>query len=191
MEGNNNFSPADWAAMGNNGNNNEWLWIILFFLFAGNGNGFGGNRGNCATTEDVQNQFNFAALERQNNETVAAVTRNTYDINNALKDSELRLFGQLAGINLGQQSIQDTLCKCCCDIQRAIDGVNFNGVMNTQKVLDMLSGNRMQDMQEKINNLQRQVEMCGIVRYPTNIAYSIPAPCFPQVNPCQPCNPCC
>lgn len=59
----NNFTPADYAAMngGFGGGNQEWLWIILFFLFAGGGNGFGGNRKDCATTEDVQNQINQAS----------------------------------------------------------------------------------------------------------------------------------
>lgn len=89
----NNFTPADYAAMngGFGGGNQEWLWIILFFLFAGGGNGFTGNRKDCATTEDVQNQFNFAALERQNGETVAAVANNTNAVTNAVKDSEIRL----------------------------------------------------------------------------------------------------
>lgn len=51
----NNFTPADYAAMngGFGGGNQEWLWIILFFLFAGGGNGFTGityhhkHLGNC------------------------------------------------------------------------------------------------------------------------------------------------
>lgn len=32
-----------------------------------------GSKKDCASTEDVQNQFNFSALERQNNEIISAV----------------------------------------------------------------------------------------------------------------------
>ena len=58
----------------------------------GGGNGYFGNR--CgygydekpATANEVQNQFNFAALERQNNEIIAAVKENAYDVTGAVKD---------------------------------------------------------------------------------------------------------
>ena len=82
---NEGYSLADLAAAtGNNdgfGANNGAWWIIILFLFCfmGGGNGYFGNR--CgygcyekpATANEVQNQFNFAALERQNNENIAAV----------------------------------------------------------------------------------------------------------------------
>ena len=187
----NNFTPADYAAMngGFGGGNQEWLWIILFFLFAGGGNGFGGNRKDCATTEDVQNQFNFAALERQNGETVAAVANNTNAVTNAVKDSEIRLqqgIGALAGM---EQNIIGNTSRCCCETLRGIDGVNYNAAMNTaainanttaqaQKILDAITGNRMADMQNQINQLQLQSQLCGVVRYPTNTTYSVNSPCF-------------
>ena len=41
--------------------------VVLFFLFFFmGGNGFNGRQ--SVTTDDMQNQFNFASLERQNNE---------------------------------------------------------------------------------------------------------------------------
>ncbi len=64
----------------------------------------------------------------------------------------------------------------------AIDGVNYNGAINTsniiqsqerntQKILDVLCGNRMADMQNQINQLQLNAALCGVVRYPTAITY--------------------
>lgn len=82
------------------------------------------------------------------------------------------------------------LCKkCCCEILRGIDGVNYNAAMNTaainanttaqvQKILDAITGNRMADMQNQINQLQLQSQLCGVVRYPTNTTYSVNSPCF-------------
>lgn len=86
MFNNDSYSLSDIAAVtgenGFNGNGGAW-WIIILFLFCfmgWGGNGF--NRGNMppmnpagapATAAEVQNQFNFAALERQNNETIGAI----------------------------------------------------------------------------------------------------------------------
>ena len=73
--------------------------------------------------------------------------------------------------------------QCCCQVLRAIDGVNYNAAMNTasinanttaqtQKVLDAISGNRMADMQNQINGLQLQQAVAGVVRYPNQFAYN-------------------
>ena len=64
------YSLSDVAAV--TGNNNAWgndgsWWIIILFLFCfmgWGGNGFGNNGfANAVSSEDMQNQFNFASLE--------------------------------------------------------------------------------------------------------------------------------
>ena len=73
--------------------------------------------------------------------------------------------------------------SCCCAIQRAIDGVNYNAAMNTasinanttavgQKILDAMMGNRMDDMQNQINDLRLERAMAGVVRYPNGFVYN-------------------
>lgn len=42
----------------------------------------------------------------------------------------------------------------------------------TQKVLDTITGNRMADMQNQINQLQLSQALCGVVRYPNTFAYN-------------------
>ena len=86
------YSLSDIAAVSNNdnfgGGNFGAYWIIILFLFMFMG--WGGNNGNnrqAASTDDVQNQFNFAALERQNNEIVDAVRQSAYDVTGAVKDT--------------------------------------------------------------------------------------------------------
>lgn len=137
----------------------------------------------------MQNQFNFAALERQNGETVAAVANNTTAVTNAVKDSEIRLQQGISALAGMEQNIIGNMSKCCCETLRGIDGVNYNAAMNTaainanttaqvQKILDAITGNRMADMQNQINQLQLQSQLCGVVRYPTNTTYSVNSPCF-------------
>lgn len=68
------------------------------------------------------------------------------------------------------------------ETQKSIADVNINLLTqsnaiqalnnaNTQKILDVLSTNRIADMQNQINQLQLQNAMCGVVRYPTQTSY--------------------
>lgn len=86
-------------------------------------------------------------------------------------------------IQQGFNQTQAQLAECCCATQRCIDSVNYNGAINTaaiqqtvteqtQKVLDTITGNRMADMQNQINQLQLSQAMCGVVRYPNTFAYN-------------------
>ena len=78
---------------------------------------------------------------------------------------------------------QQQLAECCCTTQRAIDGVNYNGAINTaainanttaqtQKVLDAIQQNKIESLQSQVNQLQLQSAMCGVVRYPNSSTYS-------------------
>ena len=93
-----------------------------------------------------------------------------------LCDMGYTMFGQFA-------SLERQLADCCCGIERNIDGVNYNVAQQaaainanttaqTQKILDAITGNRMADMQNQINNLQLQSALCGVVRYPTATTYA-------------------
>jgi hypothetical protein len=47
-----------------------------------------------------------------------------------------------------------------------------NDCNNTQKILDVITSNRMAEMQNQINYLQMQSALCGVVRYPLSTTYS-------------------
>ena len=66
---------------------------------------------------------------------------------------------------------------------RAIDGINYNAAMNTaainanttavgQKILDVFTTDRMNAMQNRINQLELAQAMAGVVRYPNGFMYS-------------------
>lgn len=90
--------------------------------------------------------------------------------------------------NIGYENLrnfnetQNRISDCCCTTQRAIDGVNYNGAINTaainantteqmQKVLDAIAQNKIEALQAQVNQLQLQAAMCGVVRYPNATTY--------------------
>lgn len=50
------------------------------------------------------------------------------------------------------------------------NGIDFNMVQ--KMFLDTITGNRMADMQNQINQLQLSQALCGVVRYPNTFAYN-------------------
>ncbi len=201
MFNNEGYSLSDIAAATGSegfGGNSAW-WIIILFLFCfmgGAGNGLWGNNynKNPASTDEVQNQFNFAALERQNNEIVDAVRQGTYDVTGAIKDGNSVLNSEFKdNVYALNTAIRDTkdvvqqnnyeIGKGFCSVNQNIDSIRYDNAINTkellasncsqtQKILDVLNRNRMEDMQNQINQLQLQSALCGVVRYPTTTTYS-------------------
>lgn len=181
------LSPSDVALLnqdGGFGGNNSFLWIFALLILAGGGfGGLGfGNRGNLASQSDVQDGFNFAALERQNNEIIANTTAVGANVITAIKDGNYNNLSEIRSLEAGVTNGFAAMQNCCCDLQRGIDSVNYNGAINTasinanttaqtQKILDAISTNRMADMQNQINQLQLQNAMCGVVRYPSASTY--------------------
>lgn len=195
MFNNDGYSLSDIAAVtgenGFNGNGGAW-WIIILFLFCfmgWGGNGF--NRGNMpmspmedvATTGEVQNQFNFAALERQNNEIIEAIRQGVYDTTGAVKDMGYANNNSIRDVESMVQANGYELGKGFCNMAQAIDSVKYDSLLNTQnimhndcqntqKILDAIAGNRIADMQNQINSLQLQAALCGVVRYPQATTYT-------------------
>lgn len=100
------------------------LIALFFLLFAGRG--FGGNGSGesaPATQADVQRATDFAALERQNNEGVAATRQGAYDVTSAVKDNAYNILGELRDLQSVTEAGFSSQQKCCCEILRAIDGV--------------------------------------------------------------------
>ena len=191
----NGYSLADVAAATGNGwgnGNNEWWILILFLFFFMGGNGFNGRQ--CITTDDMQNQFNFASLERQNNEITANSRQVAYDLSNdiaklgfalntAVRDAWSGLNENIRDSQSLIQGLGANMEQCCCTTNRNIDSVRYDAALNTrdimkndcdntQKILDAIAGNRMADMQNQINQLQLQSALCGVMRYPMATTYT-------------------
>lgn len=180
---------------------NSMMWIFALLILAGGGFNGWGNNGfanaigyeNLATQAQVDRGFDTQNMMANQRETLAAVNAGTaqavaatnqtfHDITAALSDKYTELQRDVAGLAVGQANLLAKENECCCSTLRAIDGVNYANAINTaainenttaqtQKILDAITGNRMADMQNQINQLQLQQAVAGVVRYPSASTY--------------------
>ena len=195
---NGGLSAADVALLNNDGmGGNGWggmIWLFAILALMGGGfGGFGNNNGN-AIQADVNRGFDNQNLQAQTRDILAAVTSGTaqsvattnqvyHDITGYVGDKYTELQRDIGALAVGQANLLANQNQCCCGIQRAIDGINYNAAMNTasinanttavgQKILDAITGNRMDDMQNRINQLELAQAMNGVVRYPNGFTYN-------------------
>lgn len=194
-----NLSAADMAAVTGR-NDGEWgngLW--LFAILALMSGGFGGwnNRGyqpQYATQDFVQNGFNFNDLQDQNRDLMQAVTSGTaqavaatnqvyHDIVGYVGDKYMELQRDVGGLALGQANLLAHQNQCSADISRQLAemkydaamrdaATNANIVAQAQRLLDAYTGNKMEAMQNRINQLELQNQLQGVVRYPNGWTYN-------------------
>ena len=193
-----NLSAADMAAVtGREGNWGEGLWLFAILALMGGGFGNWGNRGGYeqyATRDQVQNGFDTQNLQAQTRDILmsvndasarglAATNQVYHDVVDYVGDKYMELQRDIAALAVGQANVLANQNQCCCSLQRAIDGVNYNTAMQTaainqnttaavQKVLDVIQGNRMEAMQNRINQLELQNQLNGVVRYPNGWTYN-------------------
>ena len=121
-----------------NGWGGDWMsWLLLFVLFGGwgyggFGGGFGGGYGGfntpnaqgTITRADLNDGFALNGLQNGQTSIKDAVTNGFHGVDNAV-------------CNLGYQ-LQD----CCCQTQRAIDGVNYNMATQAAGIQNAIQGVR-------------------------------------------------
>ena len=177
------------------GGSGLWLFAILALMWGGNGF-FGGNgNGNTnAIQADVNRGFDNQNLQAQTRDILSAGTNGTaqsvaatnqvfHDMLFAFNDKYGELQRDVAGLAVGQANLLAKENECCCSTLRAIDGVNYNNAMNTaainanttaqtQKILDALAQNKIDALQNKVNQLELQNAVAGVVRYPSATTYT-------------------
>ena len=165
------------------GGSGIWLFAILALLWGGNG--FFGNNGlgyRAATAEDVSSGFNFSELQSENRDILGSISNNTANTIAAVERVGASLTSDIHDVALGVADTRAHQQECCCNILRSIDSVNYNGALNTasinanvtaqvQKVLDTLAQNKIEALQAKVNALELQQAVYGVVRYPSFTAY--------------------
>lgn len=143
-----NMSPADYAAVNGNRNNNGWgndwsSWIIIFLIFAlcgwgGNGfGGFGGYGGGTAAGYTLASDF--ATIQRQLSDGFGGVEKGLDTIRNGLCDGFYTEAQLVNGVNTnilqGNNALQAQLADCCCKTQSGIERVNTGAAMNTAQII--------------------------------------------------------
>lgn len=205
MDINRGYGYGDGFGFGGSG---IWLFAILAMMWGGNGF-FGGNGGlgyRPATAEDVNNGFNFNDLQNQNRDILNAISAGTaqsvattnqvyHDTVAALNDKYSELSRDIAGLAVGQANSLAKQNECCCNTLRAIDSVKFEDAQNTalinatttaqtQKILDALAQNKIEALQNRVNQLELQSAVAGVVKYPTSMTYAYNSNPFCSCNGC-------
>ena len=166
------------------GGSGLWLFAILALMWGGNGF-FGGNQGlgyRAATAEDVNNGFNFSELQSENRDILGAISSDTASTIAAVERVGGDIISDVHDVAMNVAATQAKQQECCCNILRAVDGVNYNGALNTaainanttaqaQKVLDALAADKAERQAARIAQLEQQIAMQGVVRYPSAMTY--------------------
>ena len=194
--GENGLTPADIAAV--NGGENGWggmIWLFAILALMGGGFNFN-NRGyeQYATRDQVQNGFDTQNLQAQTRDILAAVnaasmsgiqaTNQVYhDVVNYVGDKYDELQRDVAGLAIGQANLLAHQNECCCGITRQLMQNNYDAAMRDaatnanftaqiQSLKDMIKDNKMEAMQNRINQLELQNQLQGVVRYPSGWTYN-------------------
>lgn len=198
----NGLTLSDIAALGSRdgfGGGGSWIAILFLFVLLAGGNGFGwGGNNQFATSNEVQRGFDnqnsmgnqreiLTAVTDGTAQAVAATNQTFHDTINVLQDKYGELVRDVSGVaSMVQQGIANAN-QCCCDTKMLIqettaqnrydallntNAINANIAMSNQKVLDALAQNKIDAMQNRINQLELQQAVAGVVRYPQGWTYN-------------------
>lgn len=210
--GENGLSASDVALLNDGGmGGNGWGGMIwLFAILAMMGGGFnwgGGGRGyeQYATRDQVQNGFDTQNLQAQTRDILAAVntasmagmqaTNQVYhDVVTYVGDKYGELQRDVAGLAVGQANLLANQNECFGGITRQLMQNNYDAAMRDaatnanftaqiQGVKDMIMQDKIEAMQNRINYLELQNQLAGVVRYPSGLTYNAGASPF-----CGGCN---
>lgn len=206
---------------GNNGGmfgNDSWIALILFALIFGWGRGGaggfggfagGGNDCGCATQADVRNAVDQQTL-------ISKLDQQTYGLADTFTALNGTLNSNFRGIdnaicNLGFQTqtgfntIGAQLASCCCDIERGIDGVNYNMAThfcnlgntiqsttrdiidnancNTRAILDFLTNDKIENLRSENEALRLKASQSAQNQYLIDQLRPCPVPAYITCNP--------
>lgn len=184
---NEGYTLSDIAAVGGNGmfggNNSIVTLLLLFALISGNGIFGRGDYGQYATAASQQEILfgqQFQNLDNKIDRLSNGLADLGFALNNSIKDGNAMVAGRVVDEGRG---LQMQLADHNCSIQKNMDSVRFDmsnyasaiqatDTANTQKILDVLAQNKIETLQGRINQLELQNAMCGVVRYPNGMTYN-------------------
>ena len=186
------LSGNGFGGMGDGWGGMIWLFAILALMgggFGGFGNGFANAIGyeNLATSNEVQRGFDnqnqmanqreiLSAVTSGTAQSVAATNQSFHDTLNVVQDKYAEITRDIAALAVQNQQIIANQNDCCCSTKMLISETaaqnRYDSAMNTQKILDALSQNKIDALQSQVNALELQNAMSGVVRYPNSWTYN-------------------
>lgn len=197
------LTASDVALLNNDGmgswNGMIWLFAILALMGGGFGS-WGGNGNTNALQADVNRGFDNQNLQAQTRDILSAVNAGTaqsvaatnqtfHDNLAAMQNLYNETARDISGLALGQANILANQNECCCSTKMLIQQNNYDGAIRDaatnanftaqiQSIKDMISQNKIESLQNQVNQLSLQNAMNGVIRYPTNTFYSVPSTIF-------------
>lgn len=191
----NGLTASDVALLNGDGGCNGMIWLFAILALMGGGFGnWGGNGNGNAIQADVNRGFDNQNLQAQTRDILAAVTSGTaqavaatnqtyHDVTSYVGDKYSELQRDIAALAVGQANALANQNACCCQTQSLIREMNYEAAMRdaatnanivaqNQKILDVLTANRIDAMQNRINQLELQNQLAGVVRYPSGYTYN-------------------
>lgn len=191
-------SLSDIAAVTRGNDNDGWgnggaWWIIILFLFVFMGGGFWGNRNGdygqyatAATQQEILFGQQFGQINDRLTNLGNGICSLGYDMQGNIcqigKEMALAQNGTNMTIMQNANSIQAQLAQCCCDTQRAIDGVNANIEAKFAALEKSALEQRIAEQSARIASLEMDNRMYGVVRYPNGYTYNAGASPFCGCN---------
>lgn len=181
------------------GGDGIWAIVLIALLFNNGGFGFGNNGwNNVATTDFVsseftqrdinggfQNQSNlisggFSDLSTNICSLKSDVLENRYAAQLSACNTQRDILNQTNELNTNLLTTalqnQATMDKCCCDLRA-------QGIENTQKILDVLNQNTIDDLRSQVNDLKNTITANGIGTSIVNQVRPYPIPAYPVSSP--------
>lgn len=169
---NEGLTASDVLALTRNNNNEDSMWnnpfiYLVWLAVLGNG-GLFGNRGvgdaavqGAITRSDLFEGFNTQDINSQLRGITNGLCDGFYAINNGLKDGFYGIKGALAENRFAAQN-------CCCETNRNIDAVRYEGSQNTCAITKaiheegeatraLINSNVMQELRDKLEARDRDV----------------------------------
>lgn len=197
----NGMSLSDIAAVtrganDENGWGSGWFLIVVLFLFmfgfGGNGWNRQGEFGEYATAASQQ-EILFGQQFGQINDRLTNIGNGICNLGYEMQGNIDQLGKEMAlaqnGTNMAimqtGNSIQSQMAQCCCETQRAIDGVNANIEAKFAALEKSQLEQRIAEQSARIASLEMDNRMYGVVRYPNGNTYNA------GNSPFCGCNSCC
>ena len=179
-----NYSLADIRAAtgadenGWGGGGAWWIIILFLFMFGMGGGGWGwGNRNNDALTRaEMQQGFDTQEITRK-------LDGINYGICDGFYAQNTTMLNGFAGVTSAVRDAQFAAQQCCCETNRNIDSVRYDAQKNTCDITTaihaegeatraLIQKNEMQNLRDRLQQMELREAMCGVVRYPMATTYT-------------------
>lgn len=145
---------------------------------------------------DLQNQNRdiLTAIANGTASAVSAAKEAEYESVAVAKDIQGTIISQIGDVRTNQMQLLANQNDCCCSTKMALaDGfngvnaaiaqaryenamntaaINANTTAQTQRIIDMMTGNTIQDLRDQVQGLQLANQLQGVMRYPQGWTYN-------------------